>query len=175
MAVRGYPVKPLSRGKIRLMAGKIRSLIDLNTEPYFPIVDFTEFFLPTLYDDFQFEVISQKEMGEQHGETFPNRHLIRIREDVYDGACEGMGRDRFTIAHEVGHLLLHTDVVLSRIKLNRIITHEIYEDSEWQADTFAGELLIPVHLVKGKNVREIVKECKVSSRAANVMKSVAKR
>ena len=46
-------------------------------------------------------------MGDKHGETFPDEHIIRIREDVYLGAVNGCGRDGMTIAHEVGHLFLH--------------------------------------------------------------------
>lgn len=48
-------------------------------------------------------------MGAKHGETIPSENRIRIREDVYERACNGYGRDRLTMAHELGHLLLHRD------------------------------------------------------------------
>ena len=36
--------------------------------------------------DFQLEIVPQNEMGNKHGETFPNKNIIRIREDVYERA-----------------------------------------------------------------------------------------
>lgn len=46
-------------------------------------------------------------MGECHGITYPDRNEIQIRQDVYDRAIAGSGRDRLTLAHELGHLLFH--------------------------------------------------------------------
>ena len=34
-------------------------------------------------------------------------NCIKIREDVYERAIKGYGRDRFTLAHELGHFLMH--------------------------------------------------------------------
>lgn len=33
--------------------------------------------------------------------------VIRVRSDVYERACENHGRDRFALAHELGHYSLH--------------------------------------------------------------------
>ena len=33
-----------------------------------------------------------------------------IREDVYERAIQGVPRDIFTIAHEIGHAILHDDI-----------------------------------------------------------------
>lgn len=41
-----------------------------------------------------------------------------------------------------------------------------YEDSEWQANCFAGELLVPYHLVKGLTVEEVMEKCKVTRQMA---------
>jgi Zn-dependent peptidase ImmA (M78 family) len=62
------------------------------------------------------------------------------------GACLGQGRDRFTIMHELGHLLLHTS---DRIWLRRgHRAPKAYRDPEWQANAFAGEFLMPAALVR---------------------------
>ena len=41
-----------------------------------------------------------------------------------------------------------------------------YEDPEWQADVFAGELLIAEHLVRDMSVKEIETRCGASHKAA---------
>ena len=43
-----------------------------------------------------------------------------------------------------------------------------YSDPEWQAKCFAGELLVPAHLMKGCSAEEIVEECGVSYDAAKI-------
>lgn len=110
---------------------------------------FLENILPILIPDFQLEIVPREEMGNKHGETYPSKNLIRIREDVYMNAVEGNGRDRLTIAHEIGHLLLHDDdsIALCRLEPNEKL--KPYEDPEWQADAFGGELLASSYLIRG--------------------------
>lgn len=137
-----------SRKKLRKVACTVRHALQLNSRPFFPIVDVLEFILPTMDQDYSFEVLSHDEMGDSHGLTFPKQKRICVREDVYDGACNGQGRDRFTLAHELGHLILHTNVEL---KLARKVSQRdipAYRSSEWQANCFAGELLMPEKWLK---------------------------
>lgn len=95
--------------------------------------------LHLLLDDFVLEVLDEDEMGHDHGQTLPDKRIIRLRKDVYEGMCRGVGRDRFTAAHELGHLFLHQGIVLARRweEGSRTIAN-----SEWQADTFASAFLI---------------------------------
>jgi Zn-dependent peptidase ImmA (M78 family) len=44
----------------------------------------------------------------------PQDSLIILREDVYEGAHAGNGRDRMTVAHEIGHLLMHKNIAFAR-------------------------------------------------------------
>lgn len=135
---------------------------------YFPVVRFLENILPILIPDFQLEIVPREEMGNKHGETYPSKNLIRIREDVYMNAVEGNGRDRLTIAHEIGHLLLHDDdsIALCRLEPNEKL--KPYEDPEWQADAFGGELLASSYLIRGLTSAEVQVKCGVSEAAANV-------
>ena len=89
----------------------------------------------------------------------------QIRENVYERALEGSGRDRLTMAHELWHLLFHekSNISYSRMDASEVPT---YRNPEWQADAFAGELLMPHDLIQGKSLNTIVKECKVSAKAA---------
>lgn len=78
-----YKANPISRAYIRRYVYLLKKKVGLENELYFPIVTFTENVLPILIPDFQFQVVSMFEMGVKHGETFPSKNVIRIREDIY--------------------------------------------------------------------------------------------
>lgn len=113
-------------------------------------------------------------MGNKHGETYPSRNLIRIREDVYLGAVSGCGRDRLTIAHEIGHLLLHEDDCIALCKLAPNEKLRPFEDPEWQANAFGGELLASTYLIKGMSAADVSEKCGVSMDAAKVQLRTAR-
>ena len=161
-----YKANPISRADIRRFVYSLKKKVGLEKVFYFPILPFTENVLPILIPDFQFQVVSVFEMGGKHGETFPSKNVIRIREDVYDRAAAGEGRDRLTVAHEVGHLLLHDNDMIALCRLDPAEKLKPYEDPEWQADAFAGELLASSYLIKGLSEFEIQTKCGVSSAAA---------
>lgn len=51
----------------------------------------------------------------------------------------GTLRNRFTIAHELGHYFLHSNVGKDRISVNRAGSGRL----EWEANWFAGAFLLP--------------------------------
>ncbi len=155
--------EPISRKDIRMMAKKIRIIEKSNGKYFFDIVHFLEVTLPKIDPSFTFLVKTIREMGECHGLTYPDRNEIQIREDVYERACEGSGRDRLTMAHELFHLLYHGKENISYARSGSI---ETYRNPEWQADAFGGELLIPYDLVIGMNPHQVAIECQVSLAAA---------
>jgi len=107
-------------------------------------------------------------MGSKHGETYPTKNLIRIREDIYLRAAAGEGRDRLTIAHEVGHLFMHEDDCIAFYRLAPTEKLKPFEDPEWQANAFGGELLASSYLIKGMSALEVSKKCGVSISAAEI-------
>lgn len=156
--------EPLSRKDIRRMANLIRLIEGSSNELYFDIVHFLEVTLPRVDEGFSLVVKTKSEMGECHGLTFPDKNEIQIREDVYDRACEGSGRDRLTMAHELFHLLQHTRENISFARMEGEV--KTYMNPKWQADAFGGELLIPHDLIHGMTATEIAIECEVSLAAA---------
>lgn len=69
------------------------------------------------------------------------------------------GRFRFTVAHEIGHWQLHSYLYLSKEKQLQLFdtndkpsivcrAKDRKEPMEWQADTFAGYLLMPEEMVR---------------------------
>jgi Zn-dependent peptidase ImmA (M78 family) len=160
----GIKVPARSKDGIHTIANNIRSVFQLDG-PYVPVDNIYEI-LPELLPGFNFEIIPKEKMGGDEGKTYPGKKLIWIREDVYEGACTGSGRDRFTMAHELGHLFLHADVQLSRE--NTTAPAKIYMDSEWQADTFASGFLIDdKYLTTCRSLQDVSSMFGVTRSAAN--------
>lgn len=161
----GVEVPPCSVVDLRKLATQIRKAIGLTDDKPFPVGQFIEFVLPRLYDDFALEILPKSMLGEKHGETFPNKHLMRLREDVYVGICEGDGQHRFTGMHECAHLIYHEGVPFSLAR--RSAKHlPVYRNSEWQADTLAAELLMPYEAVRVMSAWSIEQHYGVSPTAA---------
>ena len=114
-------------------------------------------------------------MGHRHGLTYPNKHRILLREDVYDGACMGRGRDRFTVAHEIAHLLMHEGVDPQYARKESGIAVPRYLDPEWQSDAFAGYFLMAPTAIHGMDAHEIAEHCGVSYEAARVQLRILKK
>ncbi|NLK87794.1 MAG: ImmA/IrrE family metallo-endopeptidase [Clostridiaceae bacterium] len=133
---------------------------------FFPIVEFIELILPKIDPGFELEILTREEMGTKHGLTLPDKKCIRLREDVYIRACNNEGRDRLTLAHEVGHYFLHDSSSVQHARLQPGEEIKAFEDPEWQASAFAGELLVPAHLAKGLRPADIAYMCGVSNEAA---------
>lgn len=155
-------VQPLSLQAIREIVEGFKKMFSLQDVLYFPIVQFIEWCLPEL--GMEFEIVSISEMQNAYGVTHTGRNVMKIREDTYVGAISGNPRDRFTLCHELGHFLLHTP---DRVSFAR---GEVpaYMDAEWQANTFAAELMAPYKLIRGMDVEEIMRECGMSYMAASI-------
>jgi len=157
---------PRSRAELRTIAYQFRKKLDLDKKVYFPVVEVLEA-MTYMLDDFCFEVVEDEDWGDlSHAYTDMRTGYIYIRRSVYDGACNGGGRDRMTITHELAHRILHYAQVYM---LQRNFDHrEIkpYMDPEWQAKCLAGEIMAPAHLLVGKAPIEIATLCGISFDAA---------
>jgi Zn-dependent peptidase ImmA (M78 family) len=102
---------------------------------------------------------------------------------IYEWLEEGRPRAGYFVAHELGHCVLHSDqlVRLAKMPTNQQaafhrgrVEHKPFEDTEWQANAFAGALLMPARgLValereyRGVTVARIVEQFGVSQEAAS--------
>ena len=157
---------PRSRQFIRKIARNIRELLNMENELYFPIVQVIELLAADEEEEFDYEIVSDGEMTDTYGTTNTASNIMKIRQKVYEGAIKGNPRDRFTLCHEFGHWLLHQPESVSFAR-GEIPT---YCDPEWQANTFAAELLIPYYLVQGMSIEDIVESCGVSYTCADIQK-----
>lgn len=154
----------LSRSQIRMLVKELRKVIGCDKVAYFPIIQFIEWILANPEYGMDFEVVDLEEMQDTYGTTNTGKNVMRIRSDVYDGVVKGRPRDRFTLCHELGHYILHQPEFMSyaRGDIPR------YCQSEWQANTFAGELMAPYDIVKDMSIEEIVEKCGMSRQAATI-------
>lgn len=166
MSGQDYRVPPQNRESIRSIVRSLRGTFSI-TGLKFPVMEVIEFALPQLIPDFELHIGGMKEMGDTHGLTYPQEHLLILREDIYEGALNGVGRDRMTAAHELGHLLMHKNIAFARSAPGLKIRP--FESSEWQAKCFSGELLVPaIHseVLKGMSAEKVAEICGVSLDAA---------
>jgi transcriptional regulator with XRE-family HTH domain len=148
-------------------AEKVRSVFVGADDLSFPIMDVLEFRLPALEEGFLLDVCSHGEMGAEEGLVLAGLNCIKLREDVYEGAWNNVGRHRFTACHELGHYLLHRQVAMARVRDD---SHPVYRDAEWQADTFAGGLLLSSRHLARLGCREnAALQCGMTAMAAGVM------
>ena len=71
---------------------------------------------------------------------------------IYISKYTGPLRDRFTIAHELGHYVLHSDYGKKKIKAARSGSNQV----EWEANWFAAGLLMPTRIF-GKYYKKLKK------------------
>ncbi len=159
-----YAVEGKTRTELRKLANNFRKLLKLDCELYFPIVQLLEI-MPECFPNFSYEIVMDDELPkDKHAETDIVTGHIRIKETVYVRACNGEGRDRMTIAHEIAHFIT---LCVCGFKLARCFSRpESFEDPEWQAKCFAGELMISKYLVGDMLPHQIVTSCGVSYDAA---------
>ncbi len=117
-----YAASPLSREAIAYNALQLRKLAGLEDIVNFDIVRFIENVLPDLHPNFQLEVVEPHILRGKYAETIRSFQdgpaIIRVREDVYKDAVADGKRSRFTLTHELGHLLFHTPRHMTLCRVN---------------------------------------------------------
>ena len=170
-----YMVEAKSRFDLRNLALAFRKKLGLADCVFFPVVDILDV-MCEIFKKFSYDIVEDGLFPPGiHADMDIKKEQIRIRESVYNGACDGNGRDRMTIAHEIGHYLTlcFCDFTLKRNFEEKEIP--AYCSPEWQAKCFAGELLIPKHLTSSMSIREIEEKCGVSHAAASYQYDIMHR
>lgn len=139
----GNKVAALSSESIMRKAFEARSLIQRvlqSEEPYLDPLHFLE----QLHNAelIKLEIVEFEELPNEYAITIPSQRTIKLRADTYESASKGESRGRFTVAHELGHLILHANTVPQFAFSQAPSSHHYLEDVEWQANEFAGWLLV---------------------------------
>jgi len=151
-------VQPLSRAEIERRANRLVAEIDpslVNSPGEFPVLEVLEFRSLELLGA-EFDVSDELEPGvEGLMDPTMNTPQIRLSPEVYAALQEGIPRARFTAMHEAGHAKLHAIQLREQglkvqdgrlvFELYRVERRKLraFEDPEWQANTFAGCVLMP--------------------------------
>lgn len=147
--LRGSLVSPRSVKEIRHIAMRVRGILELPR-----LINNMEHFLEKLFIfGITIDVVDNESMGLggwQHSEACcnPETAVIWLPNNTYCDACNNEPRAKFTIFHELGHILLAHRRILHRNTTNNNINYKPYEDSEWQADQFAAEILMPLEEIR---------------------------
>ncbi len=177
MSSSGFIVSPRSKQTIRTIAHSILDSLRLNGRAV-PILKVLEFAIGD--DEYSFEVLDKADMIARFGEdaegiTSHKENMIGLRTDVYMGASNGNGRDRFTAAHELGHYIMHANEGLALPRRCETST-KTFCDSEWQANQFAREFLVDIRqLHHFQSAAEIAHHFGVSQQVASIQLDEAKK
>jgi hypothetical protein len=125
-----------------------------------------------------FQALPDPEMGKDDGATTYGKDnngrpfvKITVKESVFRDASLGLGRARMTLAHELGHAIMHEGVKMARRTLGNGTYASIapYESAEHQAKVFAAALLIHPKIAENfHSDEELSVEFGVSFEAARV-------
>lgn len=136
----GFPVAPLSRARIRAAAVHARRILELPDG---------RINIPRLLDKLSqygihYDVFDQKSEPvprEVEACYVPEDRTLYIRDTVHAEMEKGGNRSRFTFGHELGHAVLAHRRTFNRQSGSKI---PIYCESEWQANCFAAEFIMPL-------------------------------
>lgn len=152
----GFRVTGRGIAEIRVSANNVRRILEIGDAPQ--AIDFGLLLdgLSVKYS-ITYDVLEPDEMPHEDVEACwdPESMTMHIRIDVFEKACFGDPRARFTITHELGHGLLGHRRTINRSGIER--QPEVYEDSEWQANQFAAELLMPLDVIRSQQLNSAIK------------------
>lgn len=141
----------LTDDELCAVAHVIRILCGLGRNDTFDPVRALEL-IPFISTTYGWNIVAAEEwvFGEQtHGIFIPEKRCVYIHEAVYNRACGGNMQDKFTIAHEIAHLILYMLFGIEYSEpFNPFITEfthnlkDCYGDPELQADAVAVYMFV---------------------------------
>lgn len=138
-------VKARSRVDIETLARDVRGLFGINGDDRASMLPLLEHVLPEVMDGYEFRVVEDGAIGTAEAITDFMKPIITFTNSVYQRLRVANGRARFTAAHELGHLLMHTGRGVGYARGNV----KPYQCPEWQADAFAGAFMMPSNGFRG--------------------------
>jgi hypothetical protein len=159
-------VAPLSRAAIEHYALAVRRMLGIGEHQAVDMLQIIEHVLPRVWDDFVYEYVTAGGLGGAEATTSMTERTIRITEPVYEATRRGHPRYLFTLAHELGHLLLHTGKQTSLARGEKV---KAFLDPEWQANTFASAFLMPESGIRAcDSISHVMRKYGVSRPAAEI-------
>lgn len=94
--------------------------------------------------DFGITVLKSTMPGSISGEIRETDAGITIKVNRHDVK----ERQRFTIAHEIAHYLLHRDRLVGGITDDVLYRSRLSDELEWEANRLAADIIMPVELIQ---------------------------
>ena len=157
---------------IRAIARNLRISYGISMDEAFPIYDYLE----SLCDEglLTIEIVeNDSDLLDKGVVAIYNAsdNFIYIKEQVLEDLDNNIYRSNFTLAHELFHYLQNQVFDFTFEEVNE---RKAFEDPEWQANEFAGELLVPTDSLD-LSEDEIVSRYKVSLECALTRKVMNKK
>jgi hypothetical protein len=176
-----YKDVPRKNSEVRALAARLRSFFGVAGQERVDVIDCasrSEIWTVKGVKPLRLEVVSDDKMASNSGLTSYDGHtiVIQISRRIRHDAFLGDGYARNTIAHELGHAVMHFEklsagAVMAR-KSNRNVTHKwisAYESAEHHARVFAPAFLINDAVARTLNsVDEISVRFGVSRQSAEI-------
>ncbi|WFU10291.1 ImmA/IrrE family metallo-endopeptidase [Rhizobium sp. CB3090] len=150
MAKDYFTSRGLTTPEMMIEALKYRTEFEVAHVDRIDVVSILEFKLVRLFPNFRLIIVLDAEMKED-AVAEPHRDRIVVKRSVYRAACNDDAEARLTLAHELGHFLLHRDRNVQMHKdpngaVQRFKNMNAMESTEDQADMFARHFLLPPHI-----------------------------
>ncbi len=158
-------VRRRSKNNIEDLSRAVRTIFGLGDDDRVALIPLLEFGIEAILEDFRLEVLPDAELHGVEGLTDLTRPIIRLPEEVYNRLRQSCTHARFTAAHELGHLFMHSG---DSVHYARTKHADETTDPEWQANQFAACFLMPeAGFRKCATIQEAMQTFGVGYRAAN--------
>lgn len=154
---------PISVKEIEKICDTLRIYFDVAFDSYFPILDVMNYF--ESIDLLTIQIMeNEDEMFDVNEVAIYNAadNFIYLKESVLEDYENSNYRCNFTLAHEFFHFIQYRLLNYNVIETDYC---ESYFDPEWQANEFAGQLLIPTKYID-LDVDEMVNKFHVTQECA---------
>lgn len=153
-----------SERQIESFAGMVRAELGVAPDERLAMLPILEFAIDEMVPDAYLTVLPDRELNGAEGCTGHDEPVITLSAGTYASLVRGNARARMTAAHELGHLLMHYG---QPVYMYRTRSKDRRFNPEWQAEYFAGALLMPRQaLVKFRTVSKVMEAFGVSRGAA---------
>jgi hypothetical protein len=133
-------VRRRSVDEIERLAKMVRQELGVGPGDRLAMQPVLEFMLDDMVPDAYLAVENDQTMGGAEGRTDWHQPVITLSAGTYVALTKSDPRARMTAAHELGHLLMHTQ---QPVYYYRSKARDQRVDPEWQANVFAAALLMP--------------------------------
>ncbi|WP_081631189.1 ImmA/IrrE family metallo-endopeptidase [Methylobacterium sp. 77] len=158
---RDIPVSFLSEDKIARIANEWRSLHEMTFGDDFCVVEFLiHTFMSNRTAALSIDTFDRDGTEQPPAHVSFKPDVINVDRSIWRRADMREGYPQFIVAHEIGHILLHSDIPkgYSKDSNSQIKYFENEHSAEWQANKFAEHLILPKSVVERySNIGELIK------------------